>query len=226
MNRVRKIGDTYQVLYTPHHRFHSGMELMLGNWTDPHFDNFSVETYNSWEDAMARSYELPDINWDQLVLYHKDNYNKLFEILTYEIDANGLNMQIEPILLNPHQAKQVMFNRVLKFGGRFRLIYHMNDIISFHITNSYTENLRELAEILSVNQALRIVHKTEEDGVIRLIGKTDLGTSYEIVLAPTLIANWKKWAMKNPQIPPEMKQNRLREIQKQQRQIDKNNVLR
>jgi hypothetical protein len=222
MNRVRKINDQYQVLLTPHRRYDSGIELMLGNWTDPHFDGFYVETYNTWEDAMSRAYQLPDINWDQLVLFHKDIYSKLFDIVRYEINVNSFDVQIEPRLLLPRQAKDLMFDRVLGFGERFRLAYHMNDVIAFFITAPYSANLMELAEILSVNQALRIAYKTEDDtGIIRLVGKTDLGTSYEILLAPTLIAHWSKWAMRNPQIPTEQKVNKLKEIKAQQKDIDK-----
>jgi hypothetical protein len=221
MNRVRKIGDEYQVLLTPHQRFHSGIELMLGNWTDPHLENYYVETYKSWEDAMARAYNFPDINWDQLILYHKDIYSKLFEIIRYEIDVNNFDMTLKPILLNSHQVKNLMFDRVADFGKRFRLIYHMNDIISFRISNPYTANLKDLAEILSVNQALRIMYTSNDNGVIRLVGKTDLGTSYEIILAPSLVDNWEKWATKNYHLPEDDKMKKLRDVLKQQKEIDK-----
>lgn len=223
MNRVRKLGDEYQVLMTPHQRFHSGIELMLGNWTDPHLSNYYVETYNTLEDAMARAYNFPDINWDQLILYHKDIYGKLFEIIRYEIDVNNFDMALEPILMNSYQAKNLMFDRVINYGKRFRLIYHMNDIISFQIVNPYTENLKELAEILSLNQALRIMYKVEGNGVIKLVGKTDLGTSYEILLIPSLVDNWKKWTIKNLHLPKDVRLIKLKKVLMQQKEIDKRN---
>jgi hypothetical protein len=227
MNRIRKLGDQYQVLLTPHHRFHSGIELMLGNWTDKHLGNYYVETYRTMEDAMQRSYNFPDVNWDQLVIYHKDIYAKLFEIIRYEIDVNNLDMTLEPIILNSYQTKNLMFDRIIEHGERFRPIYHMNDIISFHITNPYSANLNELAEILSTNQQLRIQHKTRDfSGAIKLVGKTDIGTSYEIILSSSLVANWKKWAMKNPQIPDNIKMDKLKTIVKQQKTIDQNVGLR
>lgn len=221
MNRVRKISDEFQVLMTPHQRFHSGIELMLGNWSDPHLSSFYVETYSSWEEAMKRAYDFPDINWDQLILYHKDIYSKLFEIIRYEIDVNNLDMSITPVLMNSYQAKNLMFDRVIDLGKRFRLVYHMNDIISFYVTNTYTSNLREFAEILSFNQELRIIYKTDEDGIIKLVGKTDLGTTYEIILTPTLIADWGKWAKKNIHLPEEFRLQKLKEIKKQQDHLDR-----
>lgn len=221
MNRVRKIGSEYQVLMTPHQRFHSGIELMLGNWADSHLSNFYVETYPTWEDAMARAYNFPDINWDQLVLYHKDIFSKLFDIIRYEIDVNNLDMQVKPMLLNSYQAKNLMFDRVIELGNRFRLVYHMNDLISFWISNTFTANLEELAEILSFNQALRIINKTEDNGIIKLVGKTDLGTTYEINLASSLILDWGRWAMKNIHLPEEYRLQKLKEIKKHQDKLDK-----
>jgi hypothetical protein len=229
MNRVRQYGNKFQVLITPHHRFHTGIELMLGNWTDPHLVNFRVETYNSWEDAMDRAYQFPDINWDQLVLYHKDIFAKIFDVIKYEISVNNFDVSnyfIEPRLLNSYQIKDIMFDRVIGFGERFRLAYNMNDIISFRITNPYTVNLEELAEIFSVNQALRINFKTQEDGVIKLVGKTDIGTTYEIILWPTLVAQWGKWAEKNMDLSSEIKMKKLKEILEQQKVIDQKVNLR
>jgi hypothetical protein len=224
MNRVRQYNDKYQVLITPHHRFHTGLELMLGNWVDENLSGFKVEIYNSWEDAMDRSYQFPDIIWDQLTLYHKDIFAKLYQIIKYEIQVNNFNVNVLPKLLNPYQTKELMFNRVMSFGERFRLGYHMNDIISFHITCPFSSHLEELSEIFSINQALRILYKTNDEGIIRLVGQTDLGTSYEIVLWPTMIAEWGKWAEKNSHIPNELKLKKLKEARKKQDIIDKKTI--
>jgi hypothetical protein len=226
MNRVRQYGNKFQVLITPHHRFHVGLELMLGNWTDPHLSNFRVEEYKSWEDAMDRAYQFPDVNWDQLVLYHKDIFAKIYDVVKYEVGVNNIDCILEPRLLNSHQAKNLMFERVINFGDRFRLVNNMNDIISFNISNPYTANLEELAEIFSVNQALRIIYKTQENGIIKLVGKTDLGTSYEIILLTTLLSQWKKWAEKNSDLPTEVKEKKLNEILEQQKILDKKPNLR
>jgi hypothetical protein len=225
MNRVRKVNNKYQVLITPHHRFHSGFELMLGLWTDTNLSGFKVDTFDSWEEAMERSYQMPDINWDQLVLFHKDIFAKLFQIIKYEIRVNNIDVKVEPKLLNPYQLKDVMFSRVLVFGERFRLGYHMNDIFSFHITSVYSSNLIDLSEILSINQELRINNKTNNDGIIRLIGTTDIGTSYEIVLWPMMIADWGAWANKNLSISSEIKLKKLKDARDKQQIIDSKNGI-
>lgn len=182
MNRIRQINNKYQVLITPHKRFDSGIELMLGNWTDLHFGGFSIKTFNSLEDATILAFQMPDINWDQLVLFHKDIFNKLFNIIIYEINVNDIDVYIKPKLLNSHQIKHLMFERVLNKNDNFRLNYHMNDIISFNIIHNDQHLLNELSNILSVNQALRISFKTNSTNSITLVGITDLGTSYEIKL--------------------------------------------
>lgn len=220
MNRVRKHGNKFQVLITPHHIYHAGFELMLGNWTDTHLKNYRIETFDSWEDAMDRAYQYPDINWDQMILWHKDIFSKLHGIIKYELDVNNFKVEYEPKLLNPYQAKNLMFDRVMMFGNRFRLGYHMNDIISFHIINPFSSNLKEIGHILSTNDALRIIYKTIDNEVIRLVGKTDIGTTYEIVLWPTLISQWAKWGYDNPQIPENIKIIQLKKTVEQQKKLD------
>ena len=224
MNRVRQYDNKFQVLITPHHIYHSGFELMLGNWTDAHLKNYRIDTFNSWEEAIEKAYQFPDINWDQMVLWHKDIFSKLYGIIKYEININNFNVEFEPKLLNSYQLKDVMFNRIMIFGERFRLGYHMNDIISFHIINPFTSNLEELAEIFSVNQALRIVYKTNDKGIIRLVGKTDIGTFYEIVLWPTIISHWAKWAYANPNVPEIIKVKQLEKTVEKQRKMDNSDI--
>jgi hypothetical protein len=171
-----------------------------------------------------KAYQMPDINWDQMVLWHKDIFSKIHNIVKYELSVNKFNVELEPKLLNPMQVKNIMFNRVMIFGERFRLGYHMNDIISFHIINPYTAILNEIEEILSINNALRIIYKTKEKGTTRLVGKTDIGTLYEIILWPTLISQWAKWSHNNKNIPENIKLNNLEKTMKQQQIIDKSDM--
>lgn len=191
MNRIRQYGNIFQVLITPHHRFQVGLELMLGNWTDHHLSTFQVEEYKYLKDAMNRAYQFPDINWDQLILYHRDIFAKIYGVIKYEVNVNNIDCIIEPNLLNSYQVKNLMFDRIIKFGEKFRLINNMNDIISFNITNPYIYNLEELAEIFSFNQALRIIYIMRKNNIIKLVGKTDLGTSYEIILKQQKILDKK-----------------------------------
>lgn len=220
MNRVRKYNNEYQVLITPYQRFNAGQEYMLGNWSDAQLKGFRVNKYKLWEDAMEVAFQLPDINWDQMVLFHRDIFRRLYDVIKYEIDVNNFDVEFEPKILNSFQLKEVMFNRVIAFGERFRLGYQMNDVISYHIMNPYTSNIRELSEILSVNQALRIIYKTNDKGIIRLVGKTDIGTTYEIVLWTSLTAQWAKWSFRNQELPNEIKMKQLEKIIKEQEKVD------
>ena len=215
MNRIRRYGNKYQVLITPHHRFDSGFELMLGNWTDQHLKSYQIVTYNTMEDAMGKAFQYPDINWDQMVLWHRNIFSKLYEIIKYEISVNNFNdVDLNPILQKPSDLKNLMFDRVMIYGDRFKLGYHMNDIITFHIIDPSLERMEELSSILSENQALRVFYKTTDKSIIRLIGKTDLGTTYEIVLWTTFTAKWARWARNNPYIPMEKKLEELNAILK------------
>ena len=145
MNRVREYDNNYQVLITPHHRFNSGMELMLGNWMDENFSGFKILTFNRLEDAMREAQKYPDINWDQLVLWNKDNFAKLYGILRYEL--GGFGVKIRPVLRDSKQVKETMFNGVTLLGDNFRLLYNMN-VISFYVIVPDPANIRQIATLL------------------------------------------------------------------------------
>ena len=119
------------------------------------------------------------------------------------------------------QVKETMFDRVMKLGKRFKLNYNLNDIIGYHIINPWGKNLREIYKILKSNKNLRIVRHEYDNGVIRAIGETDIGTNYEIILWPTLIAHWARWSLKHPEISAESKELALKDILSTQNQIEK-----
>ena len=85
-NRIRKISNGYQVLTTPHRKYDVGFEFMLGSWTDETLLGFKVFEFNNYADAECEALRHPDINWEQLYEYHKDQY-----ILFGEIIMNILN---------------------------------------------------------------------------------------------------------------------------------------
>ncbi|ATZ80307.1 hypothetical protein BMW23_0249 [Bodo saltans virus] len=220
MNRLRKYNNSYQVLITPTHRFDAGFELILGNWDDDQLKGYKINEYSTFEDAIRIASQYPDINWDQMVLWHKDIYNKLYGVLRSELLSNNFDVDLDPKLLNSHQIKNVMFDRVAIYGNRFKLGYHMNDIISFHISNPYTSVIKRLSKILLHNQSLRIVYSTNDYGIIRLVGKTDIGTQYEIVLWTSLLAQWGKWANNNKQISNQIKIKQLEQVLNKQKIVD------
>ena len=65
---------------------------------------------------------------------------------------------------------------------------------------------------------LRIFRTTVDKGVVRMIGKTDIKTTFEIILWPTLVSHWAKWAQTHT-IDDKMLQETLYEILKTQNNI-------
>lgn len=180
MNRIRKIKNIYQVLITPYNINDPGQEFILGNWNDASYGLFSVEIYNNFEQALYRSYKMPDINWDQIVLFHKDIYLYLKSVLEYIINKSELQVIFKSKLLNSHQLKNEMFDRILYLGDKFNTSYYFNDLISFNIIGS----VKKMFNLLYYNQYLRINKYLIKGDVFKLIGTTDIGTSYEIILSP------------------------------------------
>jgi hypothetical protein len=221
MNRIRKYKNKIQVLITPHHRFDPGFELMLGAWTDDHLRNYHIMEFIDMDDALGEAFNYPDIDWEKMVLFHKDIYVKLYKIIKSELQDNDFITEFEPQIMTANQIKETMFDRVMKLGKRFKLNYNLNDIIGYHIINPWGKNLREIYKILKNNRNLRIVRHEFDHGVIRAIGETDIGTNYEIVLWPTLIAHWAKWSLKHPELSMETKESSLKDVSTTQTQIEK-----
>lgn len=226
MNRIRKYKDVFQVLITPHNRFDSGFELMLGNWSDDHLQNYSIKNFQDKDDAFEEAFNYPPIDWEKMVLFHKDIYVKLHKIIRQDIEASNFIVELEPKILTGDQLKDIMFDRVMIYGKRFRLDYNLNDIFGYHIINPWSKNLIEIKKKLESNANLRIVRTETSSGVIRLIGETDIGTNYEIVLWPTLIAHWARWVSKNPNLVDSVKKTSLKDMLESQLQIEKNASLR
>ncbi len=221
MNRIRKYKNKFQVLTTPHHRFDPGFELMLGGWTDDNLRNYNVKEFMDMDDALEEAFNYPDIDWEKMVLFHKDVYVKLYKIIKSELEENDFIVEFEPQIMTASQIKDAMFDRVMKFGKRFKLNYNLNDIIGYHIINPWGKNLREMYRIFKNNRNLRIVRHEFDHGVIRAIGETDIGTNYEIILWPTLVAHWARWALKHPDLSEETKEASLKDILATQTQIEK-----
>lgn len=225
MNRIRKVNNGYQVLITPSHRFDSSFELMIGNWNDEHLRTYSVLSCKTYEEAFEIAYNYPDISWDKLVLFHKDIYQKLHKIIKKHLDDQHFFCQFEPHISSPDELKNNMFDRISNMGNRFRLKYNLNDIIGFNIINPWSDNLNEIYTLLKGDSQLRIHSTISDKGVLRMIGKTDIGTSYEIILWPTLVAQWAKWANVHI-VDDKMLQETLHDILRTQKVIDNSIVIR
>lgn len=226
MNRIRNIDNKYQVLITPTHRFDTSVELLLGNWTDEHLRGYKVIETASREDALDMALTYPDIGWDKLIIYHKDIYQKLHSIIKEHLVSNKFIIEYEPHLMTPKELKNVMFDRVNNGGNRFSLKYQLNDIIGFHIINPWSVNLKEIANILKRDQRLQIIRINDNNKIQTLIGKTDVGTTYEIVLWPTIINHWAKWHAKTGNISPVASQESLENIINTQKILDNGYIVR
>jgi hypothetical protein len=132
--------------------------------------------------------------------------------------------------MTPQQTKDILFDRVIKGQTNedniFRLVYDMNDIVSIVITNAWTDNLVELEKHLVKHSRLNLFSKLQKNGVTHLIGRTDIGTTYEIVLVPDLVNHWMKWKNNNKGLPNNRHISALKNILNTQQIIDNGPRLR
>jgi hypothetical protein len=235
MNRIRNTGKTFQTLITPHQKYDTGFEYLLGSWTDDAIMGFEVREYKSYYDAECEAVNHPDINWDQLIDYHKDAYMYLKDHIQKLLYRTKICIQFKSQLMTPEQTKNTMFDRVLKGQqsmieksdtSGFRTVYNMNDIINFSITNPWSKNLAELELRLIQSDNLKIFNRIEKNTIVHLIGRTDIGTTYEIVLAPTILNNWMEWKVMNKNMASYHHLSALNNCIKTQKMIDMSPVLR
>ena len=230
MNRIRKYKDKFQVLITPYGKFdYDSFPIMLGTWLDDdHLRDYHIKEFSTSERALDEASNYPDINWYKMIEFSKDNFGKFHNIVKDTITKYNFIVNLEPRFLSPEELKETVFNRVMKFGIRFKLSYNLNDIFSFNISNPWSKNLKEIQQALNSNPSLRIEKNIidEETGIIRVIGKTDIGNTYEIVLWPFLVYNWSKWVFRHPDMLHEQIDITLKEILQSQKNIDNNIILR
>lgn len=203
MNRVRKLGATFQVLITPSIKVSPDSALMIGNWDDSELRNFYILEFSNLGDAMCEALNHPDIDWYRLVLNQKDIFQRLRSTINKVVDDQGFTVNYIPHLMAPETLKNTMFDRVMKNGERFNLRYGMNDIMNFTIVNSSTKNLFKISKALENYRAhpyrddLRLRDKrVMNNKIICLYGVTEFGTMYEIKLIPTLLHEWGEWYKK------------------------------
>lgn len=220
MNRIRKYNGIYQVLITPSYTFDAGYNLLLGNWTDPHLQGYTIREFPTLEGAMDTAFQYPQLDWYKLILFQKHIFAQLRSTIRSTLQRGKFLIDFDAHLMTPEELKNTMFDRVMMFGNRFRLCYNLNDAISFTITNPWTHNLTEIASVLHSIPDLRIKRSNSADGVIRLIGTTDLGTTYEIVLWPTLLAQYARWEKEHADFSQEHKDDMLHKMLEAQNRMD------
>lgn len=225
----------YQCLFTPYRKYDPGFEYLIGSWTDDSVMGFEVRTFNTLSEAECEAMNMPDINWDMLVDFHKDSYLFLRDHISKAIDNTNITVDYKHYLASPIQTKNRMFERVIKgqeslaennSTSGFRTVYHMNDIISFVVVNPWSANLRMLADRLIKTDRLKIFNKIEKDGIVKLVGRTDIGTTYEIILVASVIHNWMMWVANNPMMSRDMVKSMFKNCVRTQKLVDTTPVLR
>lgn len=229
MNRIRKFGDTYQVLITPTQVSNAGFELLRGDlssFDDSFLRNYTVLTFNTMAEAQVEAFNYPDVDWDSIVLLHNNAFVDLGQLIQQDLDAINISAVFEPKMLNAEELKNTVFNRVMRYGERYNLSYNMNDVISFNIVNMWTKNLDEISSHLINDFRLRIRKVKRVSGIIILIGITDVSTAYEIRLIPTIFDQYIKWMKNNNITNVDLKKNMLDKCIKQQATMDNGPVIR
>lgn len=226
MNRIRKYKNYWQVLYTPCWIYSPSFEILRGFWDDDKLRNYYIREFETLSDAQCEAFKMPDIEWIRMVVMHKDAFHDLKDIIKKIIYGNNYIVDFEATFMDPDMAKESMFNRVMNNGRRFTLVNNMNDIISYHIVNPWSKNVNEIANVLQNDSRLRIIKRFTNNGVIHLVGKTEIGTTYEIGIWPTLLSQWAKWVRDNPNVNIEVKRDTLNKSLEMQKKLDSEYALR
>jgi hypothetical protein len=200
MNRIRKVGNLYQVLITPYIKESPDSSLMIGNWTDDKLRNYNVLTFETLNEAQCEAFQHPDIDWHKIIINHEHIFYRLRNTIKAVLDESLFNVEFKSYLMSSDKLKNAMFDRVLNGGTRFNLRYNVSDIISFTITNPWSSVLSEVSLLLEKYKGhlyldeLRIREKKVVDGkIIILYGYTEYGTVYQIKLIPNLMDQWASW---------------------------------
>jgi hypothetical protein len=208
-NRIREVSNGYQVITTPHRKYDVGFEFILGSWTDEGLLGFKIFEFDNYADAECEALRHPDIHWERLHEFHKDQYSLFGNIISNVLDYSKITSNFFPHLMSPSEIKDTMMNRVLKaqklmdigdnelyneeLDTSFRLAYDMNDIISYVIVNPWSSNLERVQNLLMNETRLNIYKSHTSNGITHLVGRTDIGTTYEIILCPAIMYHWMLW---------------------------------
>ena len=221
MNRIRKFNNKYQVLITPNYTTNPSIELLLGYILDENIMKFSIKEFDSLNDALALALSFPDLDWNKLILIHKDIFFQLNNTIKQNLNYHKFIYDYKFNILTPQQLKNLIFNRVMHNGKRFIEFYNFNDIISFDIINPYTNNLIQIKNVLKNISKLNIVKIIQTNTHIKLIGITQNNSPYEIRLWHTLMYDYIYWLHIN-QLNPVDYINKINTIKQNIKYLDLN----
>lgn len=191
MNRIRIYNNKFQVLITPTILPNASFEMIIDQWYDENFIHFYIKEYEIQAEAMCEALNYPDIDWYKLVNIHRENYNMYNKMIREIVEKNKMVVEIESILIEPNILKHLVFDKVMQ--SDYDLKYGLHEIISYKIINPWTNNIKRFANIFMKYNELNIYDNHVINGKIILNGKTTIGTTYEIILMPSLIYHIEKW---------------------------------
>ena len=190
MNRIQEFNGQFQVLIS------GTTEDFLGRLSRFSVSNTYLENYNTLEEAQIKSFSLPDLNWFTIVNYHKHEYKRLTNDIKEIINTENITILFENKLKTPEELKESVFNRLNHYKNEFILDDNINDIISFHISNPWTENIIKLSNLFQKNNKLNIKFvKNKDNKIFNLIGINNNNTSYSIYLYPSVIYKFIRLSM-------------------------------
>jgi len=219
MNRILQTNNSFQVLVTPSYVTAPSMELMLGAWSDEHLRGYNIISFSTLQDAMDLAFQYPPVDWNKLVSVHEDSFRVISQAVKRILQNGNFIVDVDYHLMDPTEIKETMFKRVSHFGERYNLFYNANDVICINIINPWTKTLNELVTILKIIPDLRIkkIYRTKTH--ITLLGLTDVGTTYEIRLWNTVMAQWARWIYTN-KLEPMKYAYMINQLIATQKQID------
>jgi hypothetical protein len=129
----------------------------------------------------------------KLISDNFEQFNRLQPIIKDILKENLFIFEMKSLLMTQEELKHTMFDRVKRNDVKFRLFNNLNDIICFHLVNPWTKNCMELSKILIQHPDLRIVKKNVINRAICLVGEMATGTTFQIIVMPTLIDQFLEW---------------------------------
>lgn len=232
MNRIRKVGDKYQVLITPDNLISPDSSILYGNWSSESLQKFYIKEYEFLEDAQNEALNYSDIDWYRLILNQAEIFKRLSKLIAGIIEQSGIIFEYHPVLMEPDEVKNILMDRVMNGGEKFNLRYRLNDMMTFTLINPWTKNLHKMSKILESYREyyqrddLRIRSKRILDKkIISLTGVTDIGTVYEIRLVPTLLEQWGSWQRKNSHINPNVAIQKYNLLMQKQIELDNSSSI-
>lgn len=195
MNRIRKVGNHYQVLITPHNSTEAESEYLLSQWTSEEVNNYDVKLFYTFDTAQHEASKYPNINWKFFYLHYVDQYHflkaNIYEaIKTFSIYSDHAfidiltkyEIKLMYLMMSENEIKNNFFNRVSEKKNLFRPVYDFSDILIFKIICKSDLQANQIKKIISFHKVFKIIKSWSSQTSTTLIGKTPIGSTYQIII--------------------------------------------